>query len=281
MGVCNYLHIFCQNSEKTKKGTKARGRPKKNPESSGVDSESESERLKQQQAEAEAEQNEREQNRRDDEQDLFDEEEEVARQEKEAGQAFKRKNREEGPGDPFPTPSHVSQAPAPPKKKARGRAPGATHYTDGDFIALLDAVEEILPTQASEWPFVEEHYNQYAIRFHRKERKVTGLKSKFRDFSWGEPSGGGERNEFQTRAKKIEKMINEKGGVMIIDDASPKKSSSSSSGEGREDKSTRQVRSSRLGFEKMISTHLESEARLSADRHQEKMALLTKFLDKF
>jgi hypothetical protein len=148
----------------------------------------------------------------------------------------------------------------------------------------LDAVEEVLPTQVDMWKPVEEHYNRYAVRFHRKERTQGALRTHFRKLAWGPASGGGERNEFEQRAKEIEGMMNRKGGVVLVgaeDDVggvSPSSSSTSSSlGNSQQPKK----RSSRLGFEKMIQGHLELEAQKSEDRHNEKMELFQKFLEKF
>jgi hypothetical protein len=182
--------------------------------------------------------------------------------------------------------SKSSQAVASPptKKKRGGRKKGATSYTEGDYTAILDAVEEVLPTQLDDWKFVAEHYNKYAVRFHRRERAANGLRSKFRDLAWGVPSGGGERDEWETRAKEIERAINQKVGVVVIgddDDASSpsRMSSKMSSGDGAS-KSTRGGRGTRLGFETMMAGQLVLQSEQAQERHQQKMELFERILEK-
>jgi hypothetical protein len=163
--------------------------------------------------------------------------------------------------------------------KKRGRKPGATSYTQGDLTALLDAVEEILPTQVSDWDQVETAYEQYAVRFSRKIRKANAIKSKFRELAWGEPSGGGEASPWQKRAREVNGEINRKGGVVLVDGKEPggesNTSSSSSSTPPKQRKNTR------MGFEKKISDRLEEQAKANEERHKEKMDLMKQFLEKF
>jgi hypothetical protein len=201
---------------------------------------------------------------------------------------LKRKNRNQK-DEVYPVPKKAKTLP-PPKPKKKGRTRGATSYTFGDITAILDAVEEVLPTQLSNWDNVEEHYNRYAARFYRKDRKTTELRTKYWELAWGEPSGGGERNDFEKRAKEIEGMINQKGGVVLVGDDDERNfgpCSSSSSSSERITRSTtlmsttRQPQSSQLRFEKMISQHLKDEAARSDERHKEKMDLFSKLLDKF
>jgi hypothetical protein len=163
--------------------------------------------------------------------------------------------------------------------KKRGRKPGATSYTQGDLTALLDAVEEILPTQVSDWDQVETAFERYAVRFSRKTRKANAIKSKFRELAWGEPSGGGEASPWQKRAREVNGEINRKGGVVLVDGEEPggesKTSSSSSSTPPKQRKNTR------MGFEKKISDRLEEQAKANEERHKEKMDLMKQFLEKF
>jgi hypothetical protein len=287
-GQNTFLIQSSQTAAPTKKVPKPRGRPKKtsvlaqknqDDQSKSGGENTEQERDDDADAgehEEQLQREEREECERDARNDEIDRLEIERQIENELTLKRKRGGKDEEEAAPPPTPT------PPKKKKKRGRAPGALSYSAGDFTALMDAVEEILPTALTDWKFVEAHYNKYAVRFHRKERGAVGLRSKFRDFAWGEPSGGGERNEWETRAKEIEGEIDKKGGVVVIgdDDGDSPSKGSSASENTKPSSASRAKRSSRLGFETLISSHLKEEAKLNEERHRQKMTLFEKLLEK-
>jgi hypothetical protein len=102
----------------------------------------------------------------------------------------------------------------------RGKKKGATSYTEGDLVAILDSIQEILPFTDLQWEGVTFHFNaHYATRFRRAERTVKALKSKFRKLSFNAPSGSGTRNELEKKAKDIEKLIDQSASVKRSDNA--------------------------------------------------------------
>jgi hypothetical protein len=102
----------------------------------------------------------------------------------------------------------------------RGRKKSATSYTEGDFVAILDFIQEILPLTNLQWERVAFHFNAYyATQFQRAERTTKTLKSKFRELSFNTPSRSGTRNEFEKRAKDIEKLIDQSASIKRSDNA--------------------------------------------------------------
>ncbi|WAQ86218.1 hypothetical protein PtA15_6A850 [Puccinia triticina] len=80
---------------------------------------------------------------------------------------------------------HKTQATNPPQAKVEEAriqaAKGELGYSNADQIALVDAVQQILPLGANEWKKVQSIYNSYASLNRRSLRlEVESLKTKFR-----------------------------------------------------------------------------------------------------
>jgi len=50
-------------------------------------------------------------------------------------------------------------------KKKKGWKRGATAYSEGDLVAVLDAVEHVLPQQDDDWKKVQDEYKLYAEKY--------------------------------------------------------------------------------------------------------------------
>jgi hypothetical protein len=62
----------------------------------------------------------------------------------------------------------------------KGRKKNATSYIEGDFVAILNSIQEILLLTDLQWEKVAFHFNAYyATQFRRAERIAKTLKSKF------------------------------------------------------------------------------------------------------
>ena len=123
-----------------------------------------------------------------------------------------------------------------------------------------------MPKSDPDWQKVEGHYNStYAGRWRRPECSAAALKAKFRKLCFGPTSWGGERNEWEKRAKELERLIDEASGVIT----------DFKEGNGKEEdvadiKSERKSKKgTRMNFEKSILTYLEE----SKEREKEDMTL--------
>jgi hypothetical protein len=164
-----------------------------------------------------------------------------------------------------------------PRKKA-GRPVGASGYSASDLIGILDAVEAILSIMDSEWVMVEEYFMEtYAKKFDCPVRNDVGLKAKFRSLCHGPATGGGERSKYEERAKKIQRKIQDKSG-MIVSHNEPDEEflevSSSSSSPARKRMKTSTTGRTRMKFETEILSAIRSDAEEARRRHEEKMDLL-------
>jgi hypothetical protein len=164
----------------------------------------------------------------------------------------------------------------------RGKKKGATSYTEGDLVAILNSIQEILPLTDLQWERVAFHFNaHYATRFRRAERTAKVLKSKFRELSFGAPSGGGTRNEFEKRAKDIKKLIDQSTGVKRSDNATATTTTSISGLSPSFRKRTQ------MKFEKEIMDYLtktekneEERQKAEAKKHEERMLMFEKLIEK-
>ena len=137
-------------------------------------------------------------------------------------------------------------------EKHKGRQKGATQYSEGDLIALLDAVKEILPTSDNQWLKVETYYNIiYAEKWKRGLRNAKGLKTKFRELSHGTSTGGGKRDDFEKKAKEIDKLIDHEGQILVSDQKEEKEDSE------KEEKRIISKGKTRIEFEKKIGDYVE------------------------
>jgi hypothetical protein len=164
----------------------------------------------------------------------------------------------------------------------RGRKKGATSYTEGDLVAILDSIQEILPLTNLQWEGVAFHFNaHYATRFRRAERTAKALKSKFRELSFSTPSGGGTWNEFEKKAKNIEKLIDQSASVKRSDNATTTTTTSISGLSPSLRKGTR------MKFEKEIMDYLtktekneEERQKAEVKRHEKRMLMFEKLIEK-
>lgn len=173
----------------------------------------------------------------------------------------------------------------------KGRRRGATAYSFGDEVSLLECVEEVLPSQNSDWDAVVQLYNtRYAAKFHRTFRSADGLKGRFREILWGESSGGGERTEMQTRAREIIKKIDEKNGTVRSDVPfkTSDKSEESASSANEKEHVERGKGGANARFRKQmldainVSNSIQSEAlALDRKRTEETLFILKEMLKKF
>ncbi|PPQ95870.1 hypothetical protein CVT26_015609 [Gymnopilus dilepis] len=109
-----------------------------------------------------------------------------------------------------------------PAKRANhgGRRPGAGNYSDPDVQKLLDLVEKELPIGQRGWKAVHKRYTKYAEKHKRHVRDCKALENKFKQLAGcRKPTGSGRRPGFITRAKAIDKKINEKAGTQNINDS--------------------------------------------------------------
>lgn len=132
---------------------------------------------------------------------------------------------------------------------------------------MLDAVEIIVPQLDDDWKSVSNHYNkEYATKFKVTERTSNALKTKFRELCWGAQSGGGNRNEYETRAKALMKKIDEASGVFLCDNDSSVSTSSPTV-------SSKIKGSSRIKFQQNLLSRLDKNESIDIQRHQERLAI--------
>ena len=157
------------------------------------------------------------------------------------------------------------------------------------MVALLDAVECVLPTSETAWQKVKSFYNEkYAEKWKRGTRNAKGLKTKYRELVHGSTTGGGKSNDFEKRAKEIEGMINKEGSISV---SSPEKKEDA---EKKEDdvvvfEGAKMPKGrTRMEFEKKIDEYtdyqreFDSEMKqLTSQQHQEKLNRFDRFLDIF
>src|ERR1700722_3124874 len=109
--------------------------------------------------------------------------------------------------------------PVRPTKKSRGRAPGATNYTDDDLEALMDIMDEIIPTGEKAENSVAANFKEWAIANERPERDVKSLKKKFNALVRTEkPTGEGECPSYIDRAHHLYDLMDEKYMTQDVDD---------------------------------------------------------------
>lgn len=65
-------------------------------------------------------------------------------------------------------------------KKRRGRAPGASNYTEEDIDSLLNIAELTLPTGGKGWVKIEDIFSDWAVENGRPVRSAKSLESKFK-----------------------------------------------------------------------------------------------------
>lgn len=174
--------------------------------------------------------------------------------------------------------------------KKRGRKKGATAYSSGDETALLDAIEEVVPCSEQEWENVVGRYNLlYAGRYDRTIRSLNGLRGRFRELAWGEPSGGGVRTPSQQRALEIMRKIDAKQGTLRSDGPRPQmKTPDQHSPSELSNEGTRGKGGANSKFRKQIlevakrNTEMQEEMLAwEKKRHEDTMSILQEFLKKF
>ena len=98
---------------------------------------------------------------------------------------------------------------------------------------MLDAAEEILPQNDGDWDKVATLFNErYAVKHGRSTRTSHALKLKYHDTLFGVPTGGGEAQPLQVRARGIEQKISEAAGVKVSDSKCHEKSQKQSPRKG-------------------------------------------------
>jgi hypothetical protein len=163
----------------------------------------------------------------------------------------------------------------------KGRKKGVTSYTEGDLVAILNSIQEILPLTNLQWEGVAFHFNaHYATQFRRAERTAKALKSKFCELSFGASSKGGTWNKFKKKEKDIEKLIDQSAGVKRSDTTATTTTLIS-----RLSPSLR--KRNRMKFEKEIMDYLtktekneEERQKAEAKRHEEQMLMFKKLIEK-
>jgi len=103
------------------------------------------------------------------------------------------------------------------------------------------------------------------------------LRPNFANSRMAPPPGGGTRNELEKEAKRIEKEIDKKTGVVKddidVDDFIEGTQSSPEESEKKAKNLLHRSRGTRMRFENEVSTFLRTSAEAAAQRHQEKMEL--------
>ncbi|KAF9480325.1 hypothetical protein BDN70DRAFT_931797 [Pholiota conissans] len=109
----------------------------------------------------------------------------------------------------------------PPKKTVHGgRRAGAGNYGNDELKQLLRLTEKELPVGQNGWKRIHEKYSAWAIKHGHSSRDAKSLEAKFKLMvKTKKPTGSGKRPETITRAKAIDKLINEKVGTRNLNDS--------------------------------------------------------------
>ncbi|KJA19644.1 hypothetical protein HYPSUDRAFT_56502 [Hypholoma sublateritium FD-334 SS-4] len=101
-----------------------------------------------------------------------------------------------------------------------GRRPGAGNYKDCDLTELLDLTEKQLPLGQRGWQKVYKEYEVWAKANGRPLRDARSLELKFKSLAkQTKPTGTGKRPTSVTRAKAIDRLINERAATRSLNDS--------------------------------------------------------------
>ncbi|KIM38905.1 hypothetical protein M413DRAFT_239152 [Hebeloma cylindrosporum] len=116
--------------------------------------------------------------------------------------------------------SEDSDAPRKKQSGHGGRRAGAGNYQEQDLKEMLRLVEKELPMGQRGWKRIHEKYAVWATAKGRPPHEWKLLEGKFKNLvKTKKPTGSGRRPESVTRAKAIDKLINEKAGTRTINDS--------------------------------------------------------------
>jgi hypothetical protein len=167
-------------------------------------------------------------------------------------------------------------------RKKRDCQKGVLMYSDQDKQHLLKYVEKVIPSSKEDWEKIEKLFNnKYTIFKKRPIRTLNSIKTKFREIAHSTLTGGGKKDEFEKKAKKLQKEIDKKCGIINDTSKDNKSDTKTSESEVTSIKLKNSLgRPIKMNFKKHVMSYMSQQAEMAQKRHNEKMNLLhTIFFD--